>query len=35
MLYVVSFSDYGADFTFDAPADAADITSAFAEMYAG
>jgi hypothetical protein len=35
VLYVVSFSDYGADFTFDAPADAADITSAFAEMYAG
>ena len=34
-VYVVSFSDYGEEFTFETPSDATDITSAFAEIYAG
>ena len=34
-VYVVSFSDYGGEFTFVTPSDATDITSAFAEIYAG
>jgi hypothetical protein len=34
-VYAISFSDYGGDFTFEFPAEATDITSAFAEIYSG
>jgi hypothetical protein len=34
-VYVIGFSDYGAEFTFETPSEATDITSAFAELYAG
>lgn len=35
IVYAISFSDYGGDFTFEFPAEATDITSAFAEIYTG
>ena len=34
-VYVIGFSDYGEEFSFETPAEATDITSAFADLYAG
>ena len=34
-VYAIRFADYGADFTFETPSEATDITDAFAEIYDG
>jgi hypothetical protein len=34
-VYAIRFADYGADFSFETPSGATDITDAFAGIYNG